>query len=206
MVVVTLNASAAYRARDGSKDQIEEDAACRVAEVAGKRLELLLKVVPEAKSIAYLHNRTNPVFAKSEARELQAAARAHAVRLLFVNVSRPSEFETAFADLVQQRADALVVSGAVFLLTDPDQIVALAARHAVPAMAILAVLIVLVTYFLLGPYSAGQRDFLMSIPTAEDREHGRFYLMLVGAFAMTCLLYTSPSPRDRQKSRMPSSA
>jgi hypothetical protein len=196
VVVVTLNASAAYRARDGSKDQIEEDAACRVAEVAGKRLELLLKVVPEAKSIAYLHNRTNPVYAKSEARELQAAARAHAVRLLFVNVSRPSEFETAFADLVQQRADALVVSGAVFLLTDPDQIVALAARHAVPAMAILAVLIVLVAYFLLGPYSAGQRDFLMSIPTAEDREHGRFYLMLVGAFAMTVALIKPSISRE----------
>src|SRR5262249_52854547 len=54
--------------------------------------------------------------------------------LLFVNASRPSEFETAFADLVQQRADALVVSSAVSLLTDPDQIVALAARHAVPAI------------------------------------------------------------------------
>src|SRR5262249_12889930 len=72
--------------------------------------------------------------AESEARELQAAARARAVRLLFVNASRPSEFETAFADLVQQRADALVVSSAVSLLTDPDQIVALAARHAVPAI------------------------------------------------------------------------
>src|SRR5262249_58727445 len=55
-------------------------------------------------------------------------------RLLFVTASRPSEFETAFADLVQQRADALVVSSAVSLLTDPDQIVALAARHAVPAI------------------------------------------------------------------------
>ena len=96
------------------------------AEVAGKRLELLLELVPKAKSIAYLHNPTNPVFAESEARELQAAARARAVRLVFVNASRPSEFEAAFADLVQQRADALVVSSAVSLLTDPDQIVALA--------------------------------------------------------------------------------
>src|SRR5262245_6548168 len=104
------------------------------AEVAGKRRELLLELVPKAKSIAYLHNPTNPVFAESEARELQAAARAHSVRLLFVNASRPSEFETAFADLVQQQADALVVSSAVSLLTDPDQIVALAARHAVPAI------------------------------------------------------------------------
>ena len=63
------------------------------------------------------------------------------------------------------------------------------------AAAIPAVLIVLVTHFLLGPYSAGQRDFLMSIPAlaaalasakaAEDQQHHRFYLMLVGVFAMT---------------------
>src|SRR5215831_1842330 len=89
------------------------------AEVAGKRLELLLELVPKGKSIAYLRNPTNPVFAESEARELQAAADAHAVHLLFVNASHPSEFERAFAELVKQQADALVVSSAVSLLTDP---------------------------------------------------------------------------------------
>jgi ABC-type uncharacterized transport system substrate-binding protein len=104
------------------------------AEVAGKRLELLLELVPAVTSIAFLRNPTNPVFAESEARELEAAARAHSIRLFSVNASRPSDFETAFAELVQQRADALVVSSAVSLLTDPDQIVALAARHAVPAI------------------------------------------------------------------------
>ena len=104
------------------------------AEMAGKRLDLLLELVPKATTIAYLRNPTNPVFAESEARELQAAARAHAVRLLFLNASRPSDFEAAFAELVQQQADALVVSSAVSLLTDPDQIVALAAQHAVPAI------------------------------------------------------------------------
>jgi len=104
------------------------------AEVAGKRLELLLELVPAAKSIAYLGNPSNPVFAESETRELKAAARAHALRLTIVNASRPSEFETAFADIVRQPADALVVSSAVSLLTEPDQIVALAAQHALPAI------------------------------------------------------------------------
>jgi putative tryptophan/tyrosine transport system substrate-binding protein len=74
-----------------------------------------------AKSIAYLGNPSNPVFAESEVRESQAAARAHGVRLLIVNASCPSEFEMAFADIVQQGADALVVSSAVSLLTDPDK-------------------------------------------------------------------------------------
>src|SRR6516225_8874618 len=104
------------------------------AEVAGKRLELLLELVPAAKSIAYLGNPSNPVFAESETRELQTAVRAHGLRLLIVNASRPSEFETAFADIVRQPADALVVSSAVSLLTEPDQIVALATQHALPAI------------------------------------------------------------------------
>jgi putative ABC transport system substrate-binding protein len=104
------------------------------AETAGKCFELLLEVVPKAKSIAYLRNPTNPAFAASETRELQAAARAHGVELLPFNASRPGEIDTAFADLVQQRADALQVSSDGFLLTHPDQIVTLAAHHAVPAV------------------------------------------------------------------------
>jgi hypothetical protein len=80
---------------------------------------------------------------------------------------------------------ALLMSGLILMLVWP------AGR----AVAMLAVLMVLVTHFLLGPYSAGQRDFLMSIPAlaaalasakaAEDKGHGRFYLMLVGVLAMT---------------------
>jgi putative tryptophan/tyrosine transport system substrate-binding protein len=104
------------------------------AETAGKCFDLLLEVVPKATSIAYLRNPTNPAFAESETRELQTAARADGVGLLIFNASRPSEIDTAFADLVQQRADALQVSSDGFLLTHPDQIVALAARNAVPAI------------------------------------------------------------------------
>jgi len=105
-----------------------------LAETAGKRLELLLDLVPRARSIAYLRNPTNPIFAESETREVQVAAQALGVRLLLVNASRPSEIETAFADLVKQRVDALQVSSDGFLLTHRDQIVALAARNAVPAI------------------------------------------------------------------------
>jgi putative tryptophan/tyrosine transport system substrate-binding protein len=105
-----------------------------LVEVVAKRLELLLELVPPAKSIAYLRNPTNPVFADTETREVEIAARAFGVRLLLVNASRVSEFETAFADLIQQRADALLVSGDGFLHTHRDEIVALAQRHAVPAI------------------------------------------------------------------------
>ena len=101
------------------------------AETAGKCFELLLEVVPKANSIAYLRNPTNRAFAESETRELQTAARAHGVELLPLNAS---EIDTAFDDLVRQRADALQVSSDGFLLTHPDEIVALAARNAVPAI------------------------------------------------------------------------
>jgi len=79
-----------------------------LAAVAGKRLEVLHELVPAATSIAYLRNPANPVFAETETREVQSAARALGVRLLIVNASTTSEIETAFADLVQQRADALL--------------------------------------------------------------------------------------------------
>jgi ABC-type uncharacterized transport system substrate-binding protein len=105
-----------------------------LARVAAKRLELLLALVPAAKSIAYLRNPTNPVYAETESKEVRAAASELDVRLLIENASRASEIETAFEDLVRQRADALLVSSDGFFLTHPAQIVALAAQHAVPAI------------------------------------------------------------------------
>jgi putative ABC transport system substrate-binding protein len=105
-----------------------------LAETAGKRLELLLELVPAAETVAHLGNPSNPVYAEADASEAQVAARAHGVRLLIVNASRPSEIETAFAELVQRQAEALHVSADGFLLTHLDQIVALAARHSVPTV------------------------------------------------------------------------
>src|SRR5215475_2197272 len=105
-----------------------------LVEVIAKRLELLLELVPTAKSIAYLRNPTNPVFAETETREVLLAAHALGVRPLPVNASRPSEIETAFVDLAEQRADALLVSGDGFLHTHREKIVALVERHAIPAV------------------------------------------------------------------------
>ena len=105
-----------------------------LAETAGKRIELLLELMPEAKTVAHLANPSNPVYAEADASEAQLAARAHGVRLLIVNASRPSEIETAFAELVQRQAEALHVSADGFLLTHLDQIVGLAARHSVPTV------------------------------------------------------------------------
>ena len=105
-----------------------------LAEVAGKRLQVLLETVPSAKSIAYLRNPSNPIYAESETREVEDAARAIGVRLLWANASRLDEIEKAFANFVQQPVDAVFVSADGFFLTNSNHIVALAARHEVPAI------------------------------------------------------------------------
>ena len=104
------------------------------AETAGKRLEQLLQLVPSAKSIGYLRNPANAVYAEAETREVEGAARDRGVHLVLANASTSDEIDTAFADLAQRRVDALQVSGDGFLLTHPDQIVTLTARYAVPAI------------------------------------------------------------------------
>jgi putative ABC transport system substrate-binding protein len=64
----------------------------------------------------------------------QEAARTLGRQLLVLNASDPSEIDTAFATLRQRRAGALLVSAASFLTVRRQQIVALAARDAIPAM------------------------------------------------------------------------
>jgi putative ABC transport system substrate-binding protein len=102
--------------------------------VAAKRLGLLHELLPAATVIAYLVNPANPVFAEPETKELQVAARTLGVRLLILNSSDPSEFEAAFTTLVRERAGGLVVGSDVLFLRHSDQLVALAARHRMPAI------------------------------------------------------------------------
>jgi putative tryptophan/tyrosine transport system substrate-binding protein len=102
--------------------------------VAAKRLELLHETVPAATSIAYLVNPANSVFADAETRELQVGARTLGMRLLVLNARDPSEFEAAFATLIRERAGGLVVGGDTLFGRHSDQLVALAARYAVPAI------------------------------------------------------------------------
>jgi ABC-type uncharacterized transport system substrate-binding protein len=99
-----------------------------------KRLQLLHELVPAAAEIAFLRNPTNPYFSALETRELQAAAAVLGVRLLLLNASSPHEIEAAFANLVAQRAGAFLLGTDPFFMTARDQLVALANRHAVPAI------------------------------------------------------------------------
>jgi putative ABC transport system substrate-binding protein len=101
---------------------------------AAKRLQLLHELVPAAADIAFLRNPTNPYYAALETAELQAAAGVLGLRLLLLNASSPGEIEVAFANLVAQRASAFLLGTDPFFMTARDQLVALANRHAVPAI------------------------------------------------------------------------
>jgi ABC-type uncharacterized transport system substrate-binding protein len=100
--------------------------------VAAKRLELLHELVPSAISIAYFVNMTNPVSAEAETRELQVAARILGLRLVVVNASYQSDFETAFATIAREQAGALVVGSDAVFRSYADRLVALAAGQRTP--------------------------------------------------------------------------
>ena len=101
--------------------------------LGAKRIGLLRELIPSADSIGVLVNSTYPV-ATGQLKEVQAAAASVDVRLIIANASDGRDFEPAFALFVQQRASALIVSADPFFNSQRDRIVALAARHALPAI------------------------------------------------------------------------
>jgi putative tryptophan/tyrosine transport system substrate-binding protein len=103
------------------------------AELMPKRLELLSEMVPQAKMIALLANPNN-LAAERMMRDVQEAARAKGVQLQILKAGAENEFETAFAALVQSHAGGLLVGNDPFFFSRREELVALAARHAVPAM------------------------------------------------------------------------
>jgi ABC-type uncharacterized transport system substrate-binding protein len=98
------------------------------AELMPKRLELLSDLVPGAGVIALL---ANPG-AERMIREVQEAARAKGVQLQILKASSESEIDAAFASPSQ--AGALLVGNDPFFMSRREQLVALAARYAVPAI------------------------------------------------------------------------
>jgi putative ABC transport system substrate-binding protein len=103
------------------------------AELGAKRLALLHELIPGATMVALLVNPNSTETARQPA-ELQEAARAIGLRLVILSVTAAGDIDTAFATMVQDRVGALVVAGDSFLFNRREQIIALAARHAVPTI------------------------------------------------------------------------
>jgi putative ABC transport system substrate-binding protein len=100
--------------------------------VASKRLEILRRLLPEAKTIAHLADSKNEALTQPETRELQRAARALGVQLLILGAHEPNDFESAFVDLTRQGASALLISGSKIFTAYASSLAALASRYRVP--------------------------------------------------------------------------
>jgi ABC-type uncharacterized transport system substrate-binding protein len=102
-------------------------------ELTPKPVEMLSKLVPGAKVVALLVNPSNAIV-EPMIRNAQEAARAKGLQLRILKASTESEIDVAFATLVELHAGALVLPSDTFFNSRRDQLVALAARHAVPAI------------------------------------------------------------------------
>jgi putative tryptophan/tyrosine transport system substrate-binding protein len=100
----------------------------------GKRFGLLHEVVPNAPLIGVLLNPAGTSYLSREMSDVQDAARGVGQQLLILRASSEEAIEAAFATAVEQRASGLLVAADPFFLSRREQIVALAARYAIPAI------------------------------------------------------------------------
>jgi len=103
------------------------------AELGAKHLGLLRELLPTAARIGLMVNPTNPNV-EGATKDVTAAALATGVEIDVVRASDSREIEVAFATLVRNRADALVVGPDAFFTSRRLQIATLATRHALPAV------------------------------------------------------------------------
>ena len=102
-------------------------------ELGAKGLALLRELMPSAATICFLENPNNPI-SELTTRDVLAAAPAIGVKVQILKASTDREIDAAFVSLVQARIGALLVGNDLFFNSRIEQIVALAARHAMPTM------------------------------------------------------------------------
>ena len=102
--------------------------------LSAKRLGLLREVVPKATRIAALVNPANAASAAAVTRDVAAAASAIGLQIEIVHANDSREIEAAFATLVRNRTDALLVGTDPFFFSRRLQLATLATRHAIPAV------------------------------------------------------------------------
>jgi len=150
-VIVAANAPAAQAAKEATKEipivitvLLDPSAAGLVAtlarpggnitglsmlapEIVGKQLELLKEVVPKISRVTVLGNPANPGTAP-QLREAKGAAQALGLQLQLVEARGPSEVDRAFAEMIRERAEAVLVLVDAMLASHRERIVNLAAK------------------------------------------------------------------------------
>jgi ABC-type uncharacterized transport system substrate-binding protein len=104
-------------------------------EAGSKRLQLLKEALPQVSRVAVLWN-ANPAFRGKtlEWQNTQDAARVLGVILQSVQVYGPDDFDRAFAEIVKERPDAMIVFTDLLTLSQQERIVAFATRHQLPML------------------------------------------------------------------------
>ena len=100
-------------------------------ELPGKWIELAKEILPRVSRVAVL---SDPQYSADQLSVSEAAARSLGLRLQVLNVSRPEEFATAFAEAKKNRAEALIVLGSAFFYAHRTELVALAAKQRLPTI------------------------------------------------------------------------
>ena len=101
--------------------------------LTAKRLELLRELVPDASIVACLVNPKNPE-AENQLMDIRAAGRTVRQKIIVLNASLDHELNDAMATIVRERASGLLVGNDAFFVLRREQLVALAARHAIPTI------------------------------------------------------------------------
>ena len=111
--------------------------------ITGKRLALLRELVPKAETIAVLQDPTAATF-QTESRAIEAAVGASGQKIILFKAGTEQEINEVFSTIAKSGVDALFVGGGAFFNGKRNQLVGLAALHAIPA-----------SYALSGYVSAG---------------------------------------------------
>jgi putative ABC transport system substrate-binding protein len=98
--------------------------------LVAKRVELLRELLPQSKLVAAVWAGRDP----DETKLLNEAGRTLGLRVSITTAATISELQTAFDRIKEQRADAIVIGTSPSFVSWRKEIVALAARHAIPAI------------------------------------------------------------------------
>jgi putative tryptophan/tyrosine transport system substrate-binding protein len=102
-------------------------------ELGAKRLALLHELMPSITTVGFLGNPTSPIFELTTS-DVLAAASVMGLKVQRLKAATDREIDAAFASLVQARTEALVVATDIFFNSRIEQLVSLAASHAIPAI------------------------------------------------------------------------
>lgn len=102
------------------------------AEIASKQLDLLRELVPKAQRIAVLVNPANPTNSEAALRDVRQAASTLGLQIQPLSAGTVGEIEGAFASLMREQAEALLIGPDAYLTSRRVQIAILPARHGIP--------------------------------------------------------------------------